>query len=267
MSFDMSEFREIFFEEVAEQLDRFESVLRRGDPGRLAPDDVAELFRCAHSLKGASATFGLEDMRGVARAAEALLDAVRKGRVAPDARVADACLAAGGVLRRLLASHRDGGGARDDAIEAVLERLRALGEGAPPHGDACGDRVERMLALADELAATRTALESVVLAHEGPAPESVTSGLARLGREIRALREAIERSRVPSSSAGLPCAPGVARERAEIVAGPCSVPSLAVVKSAKIPPLRRTGGRPAPKVGRAGTPRGSLEDEWEGFWK
>jgi len=124
VSFDLSQFHAVFFEEAAEHLTALEAILLRIDPARAAPDDVAEIFRCAHSIKGASATFGFDDMAALTHGMESLLDAVRKGWLPLDRGRIDACLAAGDVLRRQLAGHRDG--VASDAAAAARVSLEAL---------------------------------------------------------------------------------------------------------------------------------------------
>jgi len=57
--FDLSQFYGVFFEEAAENLDQMEQMLLALDVN--APDDeeLNGIFRCAHSIKGGSATFVL----------------------------------------------------------------------------------------------------------------------------------------------------------------------------------------------------------------
>lgn len=132
MSLDMSQFYQVFFEETEEHLASIEAILLRIDPQHPAPEEIAEIFRAAHSIKGSSATFGFEDMAGVTHLMEDLLDRVRKGELALSREMVDACLAAGDVLRNQLDAHR--GERRPDLerAEAVRSRLAELCDGAAP---------------------------------------------------------------------------------------------------------------------------------------
>lgn len=135
MAFDMSQFYQIFFEEAEEHLETIETSLLGIDPARPDPEKVAEIFRAAHSIKGSGATFGFDDLAALTHEIESLLDDVRRGRRALTADIVEACLAAGDVLRNLLAAHRGEGRADRVAAEAVRLRLVALkdaGDAPPP---------------------------------------------------------------------------------------------------------------------------------------
>lgn len=287
MAFDMSQFHEVFFAEAGEELARFETRLGRIDLVRPAPDEVADLFRCVHSIKGGSATFGFDDVTRLARVTETLLDAVRKNRLALDRVIVDACLVAAAVLRQQLAAHREGEGGDGAAAEAIACRLHALVEGASQPGREAdgevrapapdGGRIERMLGFVDELAAAWAKLQIVSEELAPPVRESVAGDLVRLDHDIRRLHDSVTRLRQPapageardSRPADQPIAQPRHRARARraAVVERGAVPSPGAPKSAKMPPLRRACAQPLPKVGRGRTSGDRLEDEWEDFGK
>jgi two-component system chemotaxis sensor kinase CheA len=122
----MSQFYQVFFDETAEHLANMESLLLALDLSSPSDDELNGIFRCAHSIKGGSGTFGFTDMAEVTHVLETLLDKIRKHELAPTSAMVDAFLKAGDVIRAQLAAHR-GEGAFDPAMAsevcAVLERL------------------------------------------------------------------------------------------------------------------------------------------------
>ena len=66
------------------------------------PDLIASVFREAHTLKGAAAVVGLDEISGVAHAMEDLLEGLRRGERQPTPALTDALLAAVDVLASML---------------------------------------------------------------------------------------------------------------------------------------------------------------------
>src|SRR6218665_2919228 len=56
--FDLAQFYQIFFEEASESLDLMEQMLLELDLRSANDEELNGIFRCAHSIKGGSATFG-----------------------------------------------------------------------------------------------------------------------------------------------------------------------------------------------------------------
>jgi two-component system chemotaxis sensor kinase CheA len=123
---DLSQFFRVFFEEAAEHLATMETLLVSGEPDTLGAEDIAAVFRAAHSIKGGAGTFGFADMAEVTHEAETLLDKVRNGEMSIDSEMIDVLLAAGDVLKAQLACHRGDAGAEPPDAEPVCERIRAL---------------------------------------------------------------------------------------------------------------------------------------------
>jgi two-component system, chemotaxis family, sensor kinase CheA len=126
MSIDMSQFYQVFFEEAAEHLASMETLLLELDLAQPDSEQLNAIFRAAHSIKGSSGTFGFTDMADVTHVLENLLDRIRKGELALREEMIDAFLAAGDVLKTLLAAHKGEGEADRAVVDATCARLRAL---------------------------------------------------------------------------------------------------------------------------------------------
>lgn len=126
MTVDMSQFYQVFFEEVAEHLGAMESLLLGLDVNAPSIDDLNAIFRAAHSIKGGAGTFGFNDMTSVTHVLETLLDKLRKEELALRAEMVDAFLEAGDVLKAQLEAHQNGGDVDEATIAAVCRKLEEL---------------------------------------------------------------------------------------------------------------------------------------------
>jgi two-component system chemotaxis sensor kinase CheA len=131
MSYDMSQFYQVFFAEAAEHLESMESLLLALDHAHPDTEQLNAVFRAAHSIKGSAGTFGFMDMADLTHVLEGLLDKVRKGELGLSDALVDACLEARDVLGGQLASHRDGASSDPAAAANVTARLAALASGKP----------------------------------------------------------------------------------------------------------------------------------------
>lgn len=80
MTFDMSQFLVTFYEESFEGLDIMETELLALDVGEADLETINTIFRAAHSIKGGSGTFGLNDVATFTHVMETLLDEMRDGK-------------------------------------------------------------------------------------------------------------------------------------------------------------------------------------------
>jgi len=92
-----------FQEEAGDLLGRLELALLALE-GESDAAQVDEVFRCAHTLKGASGSAGAPAMTSLAHAMEESLDRIRRGSAAPESGTLTRCLAAVDRLRALLAA-------------------------------------------------------------------------------------------------------------------------------------------------------------------
>ncbi len=86
--------------------------------GEVTPGLVNELFRSAHSLKGISGMFGLDQIGRLSHAMESILDGMRLGKVAVDASALDALFGCIETFNLMIA----GAAISQDIDEAILEK-------------------------------------------------------------------------------------------------------------------------------------------------
>jgi two-component system chemotaxis sensor kinase CheA len=126
MSFDLSQFYQVFFEEASEHLASMESLLLGLDVADPSMDDLNAIFRAAHSVKGGAGTFGFTDMTEVTHILETLLDKLRKQEMNLTTEMVDVFLQAGDAISMQLAAHRGEGEVDQDVIKEVCGKLEQL---------------------------------------------------------------------------------------------------------------------------------------------
>lgn len=137
MSIDMSQFRQVFFEESFEGLEIMETGLMALTPGERGGETINAIFRAAHSIKGGAGTFGFAEIGEFTHILETLLDETRDGRRVVTAESVDVLLEGVDVLRMMLTAAREDSPQDAAAIQTVRERLEALlNAGAPDESKA-----------------------------------------------------------------------------------------------------------------------------------
>jgi two-component system chemotaxis sensor kinase CheA len=126
MSFDLSQFYQVFFEEASEHLTSMESLLLALDVADPDMDELNAIFRAAHSIKGGAGTFGFTDMTEVTHILETLLDKLRKREMQLTTEMVDAFLQAGDAISMQLAAHRGEGEVDHQQIRDICEKLELL---------------------------------------------------------------------------------------------------------------------------------------------
>ncbi len=129
--FDLSQFYEIFFEEAAENLDQMEQMLLNLDLSAANDEELNGIFRCAHSIKGGSATFGFSDVAELTHKMESLLDRLRRHEITPIPAMVDVLLESADASRSLLARHQAGGGGESVSTLELVRRISELAAGLP----------------------------------------------------------------------------------------------------------------------------------------
>ncbi len=81
MNMDISQFSQIFFDEVEELLDDLERLVLTVDIETPDSEDINSIFRIAHSIKGGAATFGFSDLIDITHELESMLDKIRHGEL------------------------------------------------------------------------------------------------------------------------------------------------------------------------------------------
>ncbi|WP_027783230.1 MULTISPECIES: chemotaxis protein CheA [Burkholderia] len=135
MTLDITQFYQTFFDEADELLAQMEQLLLNLDVDSPDPEDLAAIFRAAHSIKGGAATFGFSALTDTTHILESLLDRARNHELTLTKDMVDAFLETKDVLSDQLVDYR--ASAEPDAAAAAticakLERLKAeSGTGAP----------------------------------------------------------------------------------------------------------------------------------------
>src|ERR1700737_464567 len=134
MTFDITQFYQTFFDEADELLAQMEQLLLNLDIGAPDPEDLAAIFRAAHSIKGGAATFGFTALTETTHILESLLDRARNNELTLRKDMIDTFLETKDVLADQLAAYRastDPDAAAAAAICATLEQLNAESAGVP----------------------------------------------------------------------------------------------------------------------------------------
>ena len=131
MSFDMTQFHSMFFEETQEHLGTMETLLIGLDITHPDTEQLNAIFRAAHSIKGSSGTFGFPHLAQITHILEDLLDRIRKNKLALTTQIIDTFLDTNDTLKMLLATHRNNSVADLNEVEAICTRLRQLNNDAP----------------------------------------------------------------------------------------------------------------------------------------
>lgn len=161
MTLDITQFYQTFFDEADELLAQMEQLLLNLDIGAPDPEDLAAIFRSAHSIKGGAATFGFTALTETTHILESLLDRARNNELTLRKDMIDTFLETKDVLGDQLAAYRasaEPDAAAAAAICAKLERLRDEGDGGQGEGAA----VESAPAQAAPAAGGGTAPDHVV---------------------------------------------------------------------------------------------------------
>ncbi|MEM5384697.1 chemotaxis protein CheA [Paraburkholderia phymatum] len=135
MTLDITQFYQTFFDEADELLAQMEQLLLNLNVGQPDPEDLAAIFRAAHSIKGGAATFGFTALTETTHILESLLDRARNNELVLRKDMIDTFLETKDVLSGQLADYRasaEPDAAVAAAICAKLERLNAENRGEAP---------------------------------------------------------------------------------------------------------------------------------------
>ena len=80
---DSADFLELFISEARDHIESQAALLARARTSSLTRDEINDLFRHAHSIKGMAASLDFAPMSGLAHAMEDLLHLWRDGSLAP----------------------------------------------------------------------------------------------------------------------------------------------------------------------------------------
>lgn len=286
MPLDMTQFYQVFYDETAEHLSTMESLLLYLDPQDPDSEQLDDLHRAAHSIKGSGGTFGFSELAGLAQEMESVIESARKGQTRLTEAAVSTLLEACGVLRTLLAGYRSEEPVDTAAAARAADSLRGLATDRAVRKDrgAPSPRRERAVPASardeeaavtaprpvagelQELArrtamATNEAMALVEAAGGGPGGIEETGGLREITEAVRELGAAIEQNAALAESV----ADNAESLRESFRALVQRVAALALASPGRSAvPGRLAGSRPLPKVRRkpGGTAGGG---EWPGF--
>ncbi len=152
---DFEQFRQTFFEECDELLQKFEEVASRLTPGMDDLDELNDMFRSVHSIKAGAGAFKLDRLVNYAHKLENVMDQLRSGELTLQADDPDLIVQAGDVLHVLVERARAGEEADAGVEDEVLSALEVMSRGgAEPvetaaESDAGSPETEGELAVSD----------------------------------------------------------------------------------------------------------------------
>lgn len=119
----MKEVVETFLGEAIEHLTEFERILLQAEGTGQGREQVVNLFRIAHSVKGSAALLGFKKIEDVMHAAETALGRVRDENEPFDAPLIDALMSSCDAARLLVTCVQTGGEEGELDVRAVTEKL------------------------------------------------------------------------------------------------------------------------------------------------
>ncbi|CAG4905316.1 chemotaxis protein CheA [Paraburkholderia saeva] len=126
MTLDITQFYQTFFDEADELLAQMEQLLLNLDIGHPDPEDLAAIFRAAHSIKGGAATFGFTALTETTHILESLLDRARNNELVLRKDMIDTFLETKDVLSGQLADYRASAEPDATIAKAIQARLDFL---------------------------------------------------------------------------------------------------------------------------------------------
>jgi two-component system, chemotaxis family, sensor kinase CheA len=139
MTLDITQFYQTFFDEADELLAQMEQLLLVLDLANPDPEDLAAIFRAAHSIKGGAATFGFAALTDTTHILESLLDRARNNELVLRRDMIDTFLATKDVLSDQLAAYRASAEPDAAAAAAICARLERLKYDAPAVSEAIAE--------------------------------------------------------------------------------------------------------------------------------
>ncbi len=122
MQIDMSRFRAAFYVEAGEHLEQMEAALLQLESNPSDIDLLNTIFRAAHSIKGASTTFGIEEVGRFTHVLESVLERLRDGGIRTCTDLIEVLLSSIDVIKGLIAHTRDGADLPNN-VDDILSRL------------------------------------------------------------------------------------------------------------------------------------------------
>lgn len=127
---DLDQFKQTYITECFELLADMEEKLLALDPDAADMEQLNAIFRCAHSIKGGSGAFGFDYITNFTHVLEALLDAMRDGRVGPSREAVDTLLKAADIVTQMVRAAQQGVRPPEELGADVKASLEAFAGGS-----------------------------------------------------------------------------------------------------------------------------------------
>ncbi len=125
-----AEILEFFVPEAEEHLQIVTSCLLALETDR-SPEQIHQLFRSMHTVKGSAAQVGLHRISHVAHAAEELIGRMRDGELEPSAGIIDVCLESVDLLKKFIYRNWTDESESQHSVSALLAKINRITQGAP----------------------------------------------------------------------------------------------------------------------------------------
>ncbi|MGF6264107.1 two-component system chemotaxis sensor kinase CheA [Paraburkholderia youngii] len=168
MTLDITQFYQTFFDEADELLAQMEQLLLNLDVARPDPEDLAAIFRAAHSIKGGAATFGFTALTETTHILESLLDRARNNELVLRKDMIDTFLETKDVLSGQLADYRASAEPDAEVARAICAKLEQLHAESRMGGAPAAAALQTAPAAAQ--AATQTTTATTAVQQQGGAP-------------------------------------------------------------------------------------------------
>ncbi|MEX3761816.1 chemotaxis protein CheA [Paraburkholderia phenoliruptrix] len=167
MTLDITQFYQTFFDEADELLAQMEQLLLNLDVAHPDPEDLAAIFRAAHSIKGGAATFGFTALTETTHILESLLDRARNNELVLRKDMIDTFLETKDVLSGQLADYRASAEPDTAVAKAICAKLEQL------HAESRGVAAPAPAAAEAPQAAVAAPVEELAVVEEGNPPAHV----------------------------------------------------------------------------------------------
>ena len=135
---DSSEYKELFLAEAQEYLQTLNGCLLSLEQNPEDQDNLAEMFRVMHSLKGMAGTMGYEQITEVSHSLENFLDLLKSGDLASTSDKVEMLFDGVDLLQKLVVNPENPSEEDKVAASGLLERIKAHKEGKIEPGQPVG---------------------------------------------------------------------------------------------------------------------------------
>jgi two-component system chemotaxis sensor kinase CheA len=129
-AFDLSNYMTLYLDEVEEQTDRLNELLLTLEGGNASPETMGEIFRMAHSIKGAAASMGFDEVKDLTHEIESYFDQLRNKTREIDERTINVIFGSLDALRDFHQAMRQGT-AEPPSLTSQTARVVAAIHGTP----------------------------------------------------------------------------------------------------------------------------------------